>query len=170
MSLLLTKQLEDMSEIIRKKLHIPNDIILCSADLGLIISRIHEHFPEFEITEGQEMSFRLKDKHFITITYDNTIDIDNQFDFVIHSFCYGILLDKETLQNQELGNFIVGEDTVMYDKYANYLATGVLLPKEQFFHDIVSGSQIDLEHNSSSEPKIINKKYKALYPYSGYNY
>lgn len=170
MNSLMSKHLEDVSEIIRKKLQIPNDLVLCSADLDLIINRIHDCFPQFEITAGQEMSFHLKDKHFITITYDNNMDIDSAFDFVVHSFCYGTLLDKEKLQSYESENLFVGEDVIMNDKYTSYLTTAVLLPKEQFFHDIVGSSRSNLENSGSLDSKVINKKYKSFNFYSGYNF
>lgn len=159
-NLLVVLKLDDVATEIRKILEVPEDFIVNYNFLEELIKRITQKFESFKIEADYGMSFTLKNGKDIFITYDkNEMKKGEVFEYVTRSFLYGILLDKKELNYYQLQEYSVSDYTILNDEYVDCLFKAFLLPREQFYKEMIKytngdGSRCDVEAMSK---KLENK-------------
>lgn len=158
--LLVVLKLDDVATEIRKILEIPEDFIVNYNFKEELIKRINQKFESFKIEADYGMSFTLKNGRDILITYNkNEMKKGEVFEFVTRAFLYGILLDKKELNYYQLQEYSVPDYTILRDEYVDCLFKAFLLPRKQFYKEMVKyttsdGSRCDVEAMSK---KLENK-------------
>ena len=159
-NLYVVLKLDDVATEIRKILEIPDDFIVNHNFKEELIKRIPQKFESFKIEADYGMSFTLTNGKDIFITYDkNEMKKGEVFEYVTRAFLYGILLDKRELNYYQLQEYHVPDYTILNDEYVDCLFKAFLLPRKQFYKEMVKyttgdGSRCDVETMSK---KLENK-------------
>lgn len=157
-------KLDEVATKLRDILEIPEEFIVNYDYLYEFINNVNKKFDTYKIELGHNMEFVLKDGKYITVIYENNIHKKEEiFEFVTRAFLYGFLLDKKTLNSYQLEEYYVGEEIILNDEYVDCLFKSFLLPRNQFYKELVKYSSGD---GSSCNIDAMAKKLKNKHVYS----
>lgn len=139
----LIGKLDEISIMVREILEVENDKCIGFDYFHELINKINEKFPNYKVEEKYGMIFNLKDGKNVTIYYDQREKLRDQFEFVLKAFCYGILLNKNDLNESELEDYTLFESDIYKDKYAECLSKMVMLPSDLYMKEFTLFSKND---------------------------
>ena len=143
MDLVVGNELEKLSVYIRKRLKIKEEEIINGDYLYTLIEKINENFSCIKVEKDNYLACVIENENFVKIKYDDKLDSYKILNFILHSLCYRILNTLDELKKFKLENNIISDYEILNDKNTDYLAKAIMIPKEQFLHELAIFSTND---------------------------
>jgi len=148
--------LEKISIEVRDALQIPVDKIINSLYLEELVLKINENCENLKVIKDYNIYFELSDDNNVIIKYNGNGNINEQFEFIIRSFCYALLLNQSKLNKSQLQNYNVDPQIILDDTESEFLSRMIMMPKNLFINELVNFSN----NNSSVDILAMQKKLK----------
>lgn len=150
--------LENISRLVREGLQIPVNKIVNYPYLKELVLKINENCDNLKVIQDRYTCFELRDDNNMIIKYDSWLDEKEQFEFVIRSLCYALLLDDCKINKSQLRNSSLNPCVILDDNESEILSRMIMLPKKLYIEELVNFST-----DGSVDVVAMQKKLKIKY-------